>query len=61
MEDEQFLWWGYRHVNGSVQAKRYFDERDIEDAQESDFVSSIVLPFKAKGREEALKHIEEIT
>lgn len=38
MTDERELWWGYRHVSGTLQAKRYFDKLDIEDAQESDFV-----------------------
>ncbi len=53
------LWWGYRHINGSLQAKRYFDARDLEDARESDFVASVCPPFKANGRDEALKIIGE--
>jgi hypothetical protein len=46
-------WWGYKHIDGSIQVKRYFDERDVQDAMESDFVVSIVHPFDAIDRSEA--------
>lgn len=55
------LWWGYRHTSGTLQAKRYFDKRDIEEALESDFVDQVVHPFQAKDREEALTHIKNQT
>lgn len=58
---EPFLWWGYRHTSGSLQAKRYFDARDIEEARESDFVSQVVGPFQAAGRDEALSIVEKAT
>ena len=48
-------WWGYLHTNGSIQVKRYFDRRDLEEAEESPFVSSYCPPFDAENREEALK------
>ncbi len=47
-------WWGYRHTNGSLQVKRYFDDRDIQEARESDFVVRTAGPFYANNREEAL-------
>jgi len=53
------IWWGYKHENGSYQAKRYFDQRDIEDAKDSSFCHIVVLPFQAVNREEALKIVEE--
>jgi hypothetical protein len=53
-------WWGYRHVNGSVQVKRYFDLRDFDDAKESPFCEQVVGPFKADGREEAIKLAKEL-
>jgi hypothetical protein len=53
------LYWGYSHVNGSIQAKRYFDQRDLQDAQESDFVDIIVGPFLANNRTEALDYIKK--
>lgn len=48
------LWWGYKHVNGSYQAKRYFDKIDITDAISSSFVANVVGPFEAEDRAEAL-------
>lgn len=54
-------WWGYRHTSGSIQAKRYFDIRDINEAVESDFVQQIVYPFYADNREEALAYVEQMT
>ena len=48
------LWWGYRHVSGTVQAKRYFEPLDIQEAQESPFCAVVVGPFEAGTREEAL-------
>lgn len=48
------LWWGYRHVNGAYLVKRYFDDKDIKEANESDFCYAVVGPFEAKDRNEAL-------
>jgi hypothetical protein len=61
MSNEKNLWWGYKHTSGTLQAKRYWDERDIEEALESPFVEQVVRPFGANDRDEALKHIEEQT
>ena len=55
------LWWGYKHMSGTFQAKRYFDKRDIEDAEESGFCEIVVRPFPASNRDEALKIIKEKT
>ena len=52
-------WWGYEHVNGSLQAKRYFDKRDLTEARASDFVARVVGPFDCNTREEALQRIAE--
>lgn len=60
-EDEKPLWWGYKHVSGTLQAKRYFDKRDTDEAEESDFVSQVVYPFRAANREEALAYVAEQT
>lgn len=48
-------------MSGTYQAKRYFDKRDIQEANESDFCEKVVGPFEAKNREEALNKIEELT
>ena len=53
------LWWGYLHTNGSIQAKRFFDNRDLQDAQESTFVVGYHGPFEAEDRTEALKILGE--
>ena len=48
------LWWGYLHVNGTVQAKRYFSPEDIIEANASPFCDVAVGPFWAEDRDEAL-------
>ncbi len=53
-------WWGYLHTNGTIQAKRYFDEMDIAEAKESDFVARIVGPFPCNSRAEALEHLSAV-
>ncbi len=51
------LWFGYLHTQGTLQAKRYFDKRDTDEAEESPFVKEVVYPFEASDREEALEII----
>jgi hypothetical protein len=53
------LWWGYLHIEGTLQAKRYFDERDTQEAEESPFVKQVIYPFEAESREEALNIIRK--
>ena len=52
-------WWGYLHSNGTIQVKRWFgDHKDYtEDCEGNDFVVSVVRPFVADSREEALEFI----
>ena len=56
---DSILWWGYRHTNGTLQAKRYFGREDIKEAAESDFVDDYYGPFECNGREEALKILKK--
>jgi hypothetical protein len=58
--EERNLWWGYKHISGTYQVKRYFDRRDIDDANESSFCEIVFPPFYAENREEALKQIQNI-
>lgn len=51
------LWWGYLHINGSIQVKRYFDDRDLDEAIESPFVSRVITKFQANDRDQALQII----
>lgn len=52
-------WWGYMHTNGSLQVKRYFDERDLSEANESPFVETVYPPFEAGGHEHAIQILKE--
>ncbi len=62
MSSEPLQWWGYKHINGSLQAKRYWgDPRDISEAKESDFVERVVGPFEAVDRADALSKVEQLT
>ena len=51
-------WWGYLHEDGSVQAKRFYDQRDIIDANGSPFVDQVVDVFEANDRTEALETVK---
>lgn len=58
--EREIKWWGYRHTNGSYQAKVYFSELDTREAEESPFCEKVFYPFMAAGREDALQKIEEM-
>jgi hypothetical protein len=53
------LWWGYKHINGNIQVKRYFGIQDLYEAKESPFVDCHTEPFEASDREEAIKITKE--
>jgi hypothetical protein len=52
-------WWGYIHTDDSIHAKRYFDEGDLREARESDFVDRICPPFEAETPADAFKHVRD--
>lgn len=52
-------WWGYLHTSGSIHAKRYFDEGDLVEARESDFVAKMCPVFEAESAVQAYKHIRD--
>ena len=58
---EELKWWGYRHVNGTIQVKRFFDMGDINEAKSSPFVEICHGPFPAKTREEAIAEVDRNT
>ena len=60
-EEEKLLWWGYKHISGTYQAKRYFGPLDTDEARDSPFCEQVVGPFPAKDREEALQSVKEKT
>ena len=51
-------WQGYKHINGSYQAKPAW-VFDAADARSSDMVESVSDVVLAEDREEALKLVEE--
>lgn len=55
---EKNQWWGYLHTSGSLHVKRYFDRRDIDEALESPFVDTVIGPFDAADRNEAISTLE---
>jgi len=50
------MWWGYLHVNGKVQVKRWLgDHADYTtDCVGNKFVQKVIKPFKCESREEAI-------
>lgn len=59
MENNKLLWWGYKHISGSFQAKRYFDREDTDEAEESPMIDKVIYPFEAENREDALEYIKK--
>lgn len=54
------VWWGYKHKNGSIQVKRWFNMQDIREAWNSPFVEDVTGTFEAINRDEALKKAKEM-
>lgn len=52
-------WWGYLHTDGTVHAKRYFDQRDLDEARESTFVDQIMEPFDAESSMDAVSTLRK--
>jgi len=48
-------WYGYIHINGNLQIKRYFVASDIIKAKESHFVSDVTPKIESMSREDAVK------
>lgn len=57
--EAKLQWWGYLHVNGTVQVKRFFDQGDLTEARGSDFVERVVGPFDATDRSDAIVKARE--
>lgn len=53
-------WWGYLHTNGTVHVKRYFNDHDLDEADESPFVKRVTVAFEASDRDDALKTVKRI-
>ena len=53
-------WYGYLHINGNIQVKRYFSREDIFEADCSPFVKRTTDTFEAENREDAEKKATEL-
>lgn len=53
-------WWGYKHVNGEILVKRFWDYGDIDEARRSDFVKSVTWVFDAIDFNDAMRQAKEI-
>lgn len=56
----ELAWWAYRHINGTIQVKRYFSREDLTEADESPFVSERTDVFHADDREAAEEKAKEL-
>lgn len=48
-------WYAYKHENGELFLRRFWDYEDIVEASSSPFVVSTIGPFYADNRETALE------
>jgi len=53
-------WWGYLHMNGTLQVKRFFSREGIREAEESPFVEMTSGSFEAKDRKDAMNKLRKI-
>ena len=60
MENSKMSFWGYLHVNGTVQVKCYFGPDDLDEALSSDFVITVSGPDKFESMIDAVKHYEGV-
>ena len=63
LKDDPKKYWAYRHVNGYVHLKVYsaqYGERDMKDAEDSDFVYDVFGPFTAWNRIDARRQAKEM-
>ena len=56
----QNWWWGYYHTNGHIQAKRYFSQDDITEADKSPFCKESFGPFEADDRDDAINILTKV-
>ncbi len=60
---EALYWWGYKHINGTYQVKRYWgkdSDAAIQYAFESSFVDIVQTEFQADNRDDALVRIKQL-
>jgi hypothetical protein len=58
--NQKLMWWGYKHISGTYQVKRYFEKLDIIEANESPFCEKVSGTFVASDRDDALNIIKKL-
>ena len=53
-------WYAYKHANGQLFLRRFFDQGDIDEASSSPFVAKCTGKFEAYTYEEALAKMKEL-
>ena len=53
-------WYAYKHVNGMLFLRRFFDQDDINEASSSPFVAKCTSKFEAENDTGAEKIMEEL-
>ena len=53
-------WYAYKHVNGQLFLRRFFDQGDIDEASSSPFVAKCTSMFEAHTYEEAEEIMKEL-
>ncbi len=51
-------WYAYKHSNGKLFLRRFFDQGDVDEASSSPFVAKCTNMFEAETYEEAVKIME---
>jgi hypothetical protein len=61
-EEQGLMWWGYLHLDGSIQLKRWFgDPRDYTtDCEGNDFVVKVVKPFRCDTADKARMYLRGV-
>jgi hypothetical protein len=52
------LWWGYVHINMSLQVRRQISLSKFKTAEESDFILHVFQPFYATDRQDAINKLD---
>ena len=60
MENSKMSFWGYLHINGTVQVKCYFGPDDVAEAEESDFCITALGSDKFESMVDAVKYYEGV-
>lgn len=58
---EVSMWWGWRTMNGSIDARRFLGTDAVKRDTDLPFIKTVTLPFKATTKDKALKEVAKLT